>query len=136
MCDAAWVLFNQSRVFSTTGQAGEMLRFNNNSSTAHLKTEKREKERKLHRERDPVHSSSASASGCMVICNCQADKSHRGLSADVTGRNRCLIYCHICRAVRRHWSRRLSRGPQLRSLWATFTVCPIPHQQIKQMIRK
>lgn len=107
MCVMLLGLFNQSGVFSTTGQAVEMLWFNNNSPQCSSEDWKREKSNTWS---GVVHSSSASASGCMVICNCRPDKSHRGLSADVTGRNRCLIYCRICWAVWRHWSRRLSRG--------------------------
>lgn len=114
-------LFNQSRVFSTTGQAVEMLWFNNNSPRRSSEDWKR---RESNVQGRLVHSSCASASGCMVICNCRPDKSHRGLSADVTGRNRCLIYCHICWAVWRHWSRRLTRGLQSpRGAFASLCTC-------------
>ncbi len=133
MCVMLLSLFNQSSMFSTTGQAVEMLWLIITPLCSSEDTQ-RERERESTTESRLVHPSSATASGCMVICNCRPDKSHRGLSADVTGRNRCLIYCHICWAEWRHWSRRLSRG--LQSPCEAFAVHPIAHPQNKILIRK
>lgn len=47
MCVMLLGFFNQSRVFSTTGQAVEMLRFNNNSP--HCSSEDRKREKVTHR---------------------------------------------------------------------------------------
>lgn len=70
--------------------------------TPHIAHLKRPEERETNTESRLLHSSSASACGCAVICNCRPDKSHRGLSAHVTGWNRFLIYCHICWAEWKH----------------------------------
>lgn len=138
-------LFNESRVFSTIGQAVEMLRFNNNSLPRSSEDWKGEKVTHTHTNTHTskcvlavrlARSSSASGSGCMVIYNCRRDKSQRGLRTHVTGRNRCLIYCHMCWAAWRHWSRRLSRGFRLQSARGAFAVCSIAHRQIKTLIRK
>lgn len=71
--------------------------------TAHLKTDKATQSILIHLFYPP-------AFRCIVICICQFQESHRGLSTDASGRNRCLIYRHICWSLRGLWSRSLRRA--------------------------